>query len=158
MNAALLWRVRKQTTTALSTVESELHALSEQAREMEYISKILIDLHLKNEQPLPVHCDNRGAIENAKHPILKDNLKHVAIRNFFVRGSIDRGIVTVNKVLGTNNPADIGTKLLGSSVFRKYRDYLLNTASGRKATVKISAKEKVVQSAVYRCLHHVLSK
>ena len=120
MNAALLWRVHRQSQTALSTVESELCALSEEAREMEYLRKILSeDLRMNFEQPLPIYCDNRGAIENAKHPILKDNLKHVATREFFVRGSIDRGTVTVHKIRGTMNPADTGTKLLAQLVLRK---------------------------------------
>jgi hypothetical protein len=126
MNAALLWRVVRQSSTALSTVESELSALSEQAREMEYLRKIFTDLAVDIEQASPIHCDNRGAIENAKHPILKDNLKHVAVREFFVRGSITRGTCTVQKIRGTVNPADIGTKLLAQPLIRKYRSYLLN--------------------------------
>ena len=141
MNAALLWRVHRQSSPALSTVESELSALSEQAREMEYATKIFTDLALNIEQALPIHCDNRGAIENAKHPILKDNLKHVAIREFYVRGSIDRGTVTVHKIRGTINPADVGTKLLALSMFRKYCDYLLNV-SGRKVTVYVKPERK----------------
>jgi hypothetical protein len=134
MNAALLWRVHRQGSTALSTVESELSALSEQAREMEYLSKILTDLDLNFEQALPIHCDNRGAIENAKHPILKDNLKHVAIREFYVRDSIVRGTVAVHKIRGTMNPADIGTKLLPQILVYKYCGYLLNV-SGCKVTM-----------------------
>ena len=137
MNAALLWRVQKQSSPAFSTVESELSALSEQAREMEYVKKIFADISINVEKPLPIHCDNRGAIENAKHPILKDNLKHVAIREFYVRDSINRGTVAVHKIRGTMNPADVGTKLLSHSLFRKYCDYLLNV-SGRK--VKVSVK------------------
>ena len=42
MNAALLWRVQRQSSNALSTVESELSALSEQAREMESVRSLLI--------------------------------------------------------------------------------------------------------------------
>jgi hypothetical protein len=84
------------------------------------------------EQPLPIHCDNRGAIENAKHPILKDNLKHVAIREFYVRDSIVRGTVAVHKIRGTMNPADIGTKLLSQVLYNKYCGYLLNV-SGSEA-------------------------
>ena len=131
MNCALLWKVTRQALTALSTVESELCALSEQAREMEYLRKILADLAMEIEKPLPIYCDNRGAIENAKHPILKDNLKHVATREFFVRGSIDHGTVAVHKIRGTMNPADVGTKLLAQLILRKYRSYLLN-AGGSK--------------------------
>ena len=100
MNAALLWRVHCQSTTALSTVESELHALSEQAREMSYLAKIFTDLNLP-VQPFPIFSDNRGAIENAKHPCQKDNLKHVAIREFYVRDSLDKNTVTVHKIIGT---------------------------------------------------------
>lgn len=133
MNAALLWRVVRQSSTALSTVESELSALSELAREMEYLRKILTDLDINFERPLPLHCDNRGAIENAKHPILKDNLKHVAIREFFVRGSISRGLISVHKIPGTITPADVGTKLLAQPLIRKYRGYLLNVSGSKTA-------------------------
>jgi hypothetical protein len=140
MNAALLWKVHRQSRPALSTVESELCALSEQAREMEYIAKIFTDLAMKNDRPLPIYCDNRGAIENAKHPILKDNLKHVAIREFFVRSSIDRGIVTVHKIQGTMNPADVGTKPLAHSLIVLYRDFLLNI--GSRIIVKVKSFRK----------------
>jgi hypothetical protein len=126
MNAALIWRVHRQATTALSSCESELSALSDQARDMEYLTKIFKDLNVDFKRPLPIYCDNRGAIENAKHPILKDNLKHVAIREFYARGSIDRGTVSVHKIRGTMNPADVGTKLLALNLHRKYCDYLLN--------------------------------
>jgi len=142
MNAALLWRVHRQLSTALSSVESELSALSEQAREMEYLSKIFTDLAINVEQTLPVYCDNRGAIENAKHPILKDNLKHVAIREFYVRGSIDRGTVAVHKIRGTMNPADVGTKLLAHTLFRKYCNYLLNAVSISKVVNFVKSDRK----------------
>ena len=135
MNAALLWRVHRQSSTALSTVESELCALSEQAREMEYLRKIFDDLAMHFERALPVYCDNRGAIENAKHPILKDNLKHVATREFYVRGSIDRGTMTVHKIRGTENPADLGTKLLAQALHTKYCSYLLNVGRQIKAAI-----------------------
>jgi hypothetical protein len=125
MNAALLWRVHRQATVALSTVESELSALSDQARDMEYLCKILKDLGI-TAGSLSVFCDNRGAIENAKHPILKDNLKHVALREFYVRDVLNRKTITVHKIPGTMNPADVGTKLLPSTSFVCYRDYLLN--------------------------------
>jgi hypothetical protein len=140
MNAALLWRVVRQSSTALSTVESELSALSELTRDIKYLRKILTDLNINVDRKLPLHCDNRGAIENAKHPILKDNLKHVAIREFFVRGSISRGTVSVHKIRGTINPADVGTKLLAQPLIRKYRSFLLNVSGSKTTAIPVKSE------------------
>ena len=126
MNAALVWYTKKQDSTALSTVEGELTALSDEAREMKYTANVFDFMGMEFNGPLPIFCDSKGAIENAKHPTTKNKLKHVDIKCFFIRECIQRKIVQVFKILGTENPADIGTKLLGQKLLKSYADFLSN--------------------------------
>ena len=125
-NGALTWSTHKQESTALSTVQAELCALSEQAIENKYCSLVFEFLNMKFKDPLPIFCDSKGAIQNAKHPTTKNKLKHVDIKCFFIRECIDRKIVSVFKILGTDNPADVGTKLLGSLKFDLFSNFLMN--------------------------------
>jgi hypothetical protein len=125
-NAALIWKVKKQDSTSLSTVESELTALSELSCEMEFCKAILSFLNLHFDCSLKTFCDSAGAIQNAKHPIVKQGLKHVSARCFYVREVIDKGIITVHKISGELNPSDIGTKLLGSLKTNIYTGFLMN--------------------------------
>ena len=53
-------------------------------------------------------------------------MKHVDIKCFFIRECIDRKIVSVFKILGTENPADVGTKLLGSLKFNMFSFFMMN--------------------------------
>ena len=124
-NAALLWRVSKQASTALSTVESELVALSDVAQDLEYTRKIFIDLSLLFPA-LPTFCDSKGAIENAKHPTLKNKLKHVDIKSFYIRGCLERFFVSLFKISGLVNPADIGTKILGYVKYNLFSGFIMN--------------------------------
>ena len=75
---------------------------------------------------------NKGAIENAKHPTTKNKLKHVDIKCFFIRECIDRRIVKVLKIAGSENPADIGTKILGKIKQNMFGSFLLNKAGVQK--------------------------
>ena len=125
-NGALMWSTKRQDSTALSTVQAELCALSEQAVENKYCTLVFEFLDMKFTGPLPIFCDNKGAIQNAKHPTTKNKLKHVDIKCFFIRECIDRKIVSVFKILGTENPADVGTKLLGSLKFNMFSFFMMN--------------------------------
>ena len=126
MNAALFWKVRKQDTTALSAVESELVALTSTGQDVLMIDGIFEFLEIEHNSPTTMFCDSRGAIQNAKHPNFSDRLRHVMNKIFFIREIIESGAGVVRWIPGTLNPADIGTKALGRTPFRLFASFLMN--------------------------------
>jgi hypothetical protein len=134
-NAALLWRVRKQESVSLSSVQSELTALSSMAQDMEMIRDLFGFLGIR----LPAHastvfCDSRGAIANAKHPNFSDKLRHVNNKIFFIREVVANGGVCVRWLPGLLNPADLGTKSLGPFLFRLYAGFVMNMHVAERTT------------------------
>jgi hypothetical protein len=136
MNAAVIWSVSAQESTALSSVESELVSLSDMAREVKYIRKIFEDLGITITSPTTIFCDSKGAVQNAKHPVSKRKLKHVDIKHFFVRECVERFIVVVHKIATDFNPSDIGTKALGKIKFSTFANFVLNGRYNIKGRVK----------------------
>ena len=125
-NAAIIWAVRKQTNVALSTVQAELTALSDEACEMLYCQKVFKDLNMDFKEPSTVYCDSKGAIENAKHPVRKNRLKHVDTKCFFIRECVDNQKLIVTKIGTHDNIADIGTKLLGKLKYFLFATFIMN--------------------------------
>ena len=126
MNAALFWKVRKQDTTSLSAVESELVALTSTGQDVLMIDGIFEFLEIEHNSPTTMFCDSRGAIQNAKHPNFSDRLRHVMNKIFFIREIIESGAGVVRWIPGALNPADIGTKALGRTPFRLFASFLMN--------------------------------
>ena len=67
---AVSWKSSKQDTVADSTTESEYIAASEAVKEAVWIKKIITELRVVPSilDPIGLHCDNNGAIAQAKKP------------------------------------------------------------------------------------------
>ncbi|VFQ68965.1 unnamed protein product [Cuscuta campestris] len=63
--------------------------------------------------PIPLFCDNTGAIAQAKEPRSHQKTKHIVRRYHIIREIIDRGDVEICKVGTDDNIADPLTKPLG---------------------------------------------
>jgi hypothetical protein len=58
----LQWSTRKQTIIALSTAEEEYIALTAVMHEILYLQALIAELYELIIPPIPVYCDNQGAI------------------------------------------------------------------------------------------------
>jgi hypothetical protein len=125
-HGAVIWSCKKQSKTALSTVQAELTALSDTACEILYAQKVCTDLGLNLDKSWTIYCDSKGAIENAHHPVTGNKLKHVDIKCFFIRECITNGSIKVEKIGTHDNPADLGTKLLGKLKHYLFANFMLN--------------------------------
>ena len=59
---------------------------------------------------IPIYCDSTSAIAIAKHPKDTQATRHIARRIHRVREAQAAGEITMIKIEGTENPADLGTK------------------------------------------------
>lgn len=119
------WYSHKQATVALSTMESEYMAVTEAAKEIIWLRRLLADLGLAQEGPTTLFVDNKAAIDLAHNPMHHSRTKHIDIKWHFIREQIDANIINLSHVASAENRADIMTKPLSRSKFENLRDQLL---------------------------------
>ena len=100
MNGGVVfWKDSKQSTTADSTTEVEYVAASEAAKEAVWMRKFLRELEVfpSAELPLPLYCDNNGAIAQAEEPRSHNKSKHIERRFYIITEIVGRGEIAVQK-------------------------------------------------------------
>ncbi|VFQ73283.1 unnamed protein product [Cuscuta campestris] len=113
---AFSWKSSKQDTTADSTTEAEYMAAAEAAKEGVWIKKFISELGVvpSINDPIPLFCDNTGAIAQAKEPRSHhQKTKHIIRRYHIIREIVYRGDIEICKVETDDNIADPLTKPLG---------------------------------------------
>ncbi|KAI1000320.1 hypothetical protein K3495_g7878 [Podosphaera aphanis] len=115
------WASQLQKSTALSSMEAEIIAANEGAKEAAWMEKLWHDLHQEKFVPT-LWCDNQAAIEFCKDSgKFHSKAKHIEIRYFYVRNDMTAmGRLKVEKIAGTDNPADIFTKQLSHEPLKKH--------------------------------------
>ena len=114
--AAISWLSRKQQSVALSSCESEIIALSEGAKDMVYLRKLILGLdatYLSGRSDLAT--DNQGARDLSFNSMHHDKTKHIERRHFFVRDMVEKLELNVPFVRTHDNLADFFTKAISSA-------------------------------------------
>jgi hypothetical protein len=123
------WSSSKQKSVALSTAESEYVAMSTAAQYGKWYMELLKDMGLELAwyEPFVMYSDSKSAMAIAKSRIAIVNKysKHIERRVHWFRELIRAKVMDVKFVAGTENTADIFTKCLQTTLFRKFRDRLL---------------------------------
>ena len=121
------WASTKQKSTALSSSEAEIYALSEGAKDVVYFRKLLAGLgETTNSRPTSCATDNKGARDLAFNPEHHKRSKHIARRHFYVRDMVEPMELTVPLVGTSDNQADFLTKPLPAGTFYRLRKLLMN--------------------------------
>jgi hypothetical protein len=73
----------------MSTLEAEYIACSEASREAQWLLQLMKDIHGNDANnntdnatvtaPLPIHCDNQGALAHITTGIIKARTKHIDV-------------------------------------------------------------------------------
>ncbi|KAK9006690.1 hypothetical protein V6N11_019024 [Hibiscus sabdariffa] len=118
---AVSWKSSKQDTIANSTTEAEYITASEAAKEVFWIKKFISELVVVPSilDVVGLHCDNNGAIAQAKESISYQRSKHILRRFHLIRKIIDRGDVEICKVLDAS--WDVSARDNGSGLGRLSR-------------------------------------
>jgi hypothetical protein len=111
---AVSWKSSKQETVTDSTTEAEYVAASAAAKEGVWMRRFLIELGVfpNAASPLNLHCDNNGAIAQAKEPRNHQKNKHVLRKFHLIREFVNRDEIKMCKIHTDLNVADPLTKAL----------------------------------------------
>ncbi|GJW51867.1 hypothetical protein Tco_0093218 [Tanacetum coccineum] len=114
------WFSKKQTALAISTTKAEYVSAGKACQQALWIKQALVDYDI-NLDDIPILCDNKGAIDLSKNPVLHSRTKHIEIRHHFLRDNFQKGNISIEKVSSEDNIADILTKPLTREPFNLLR-------------------------------------
>jgi len=130
--APLCWGSRKQKSTALSSCESEIIALSEAAKDVIYLRKFVRGLVPTGSDAATVlTTDNKAARDLSYNPEHHDRSKHIERRHFFVRDMVEAQEIVVPLVNTNDNDADFFTKPLAPKRYKHLRRRIMNLTQCR---------------------------
>jgi len=104
----------------MSTLKDKYIAFSEASREVKWLLQLHRDIHGKVSSPLPINCDNQGALCHITTGIIKARPKHMDVCYDNNRDLHAREIVDYFYVHTDENVADILTKALTKAKHEKF--------------------------------------
>ena len=114
------WSSKHQPYVTLSSGDAEIVATCSAATHAEYWIQ-LVGL-VFNMNPLDVECaigtDSTTARNLLTNPVHTTVMKHIRIRQLFIRERVNAGMFTIYHLPGTDNPADMLTKPLSGATIR----------------------------------------
>ena len=123
---------RTQHCVTLSTTEAEYVAMAEGAKECMFVRSVLSFLRPKVvlgrevDYDIVLFEDNEGAKALADNPLSSGRSKHIDVRWHFIRDLVRNEEVIVKHVDSEWQAADILTKPLPLSLFKRHRRVLMN--------------------------------
>lgn len=113
------WITRKQPTVSLSSTEAELSALCTAACHALWMVRVLRDLGLQPDGPIPLYEDNQSTIRITENSRDHGRLKHIDTKFHFLRDLTNEGVFELMFVRSSAQQADIMTKGLPATSFRE---------------------------------------
>ena len=114
------WASQPQPVVALSTCEAEYIATSYCACTVMWLRTLLTELSFPQHTPTPMFCDNTGTVQCTHNPQHHSRMKHIDVKNHFIRHCIDMGHISVEHIPGSENIADLLTKNLNTNILRRW--------------------------------------
>jgi transposase InsO family protein len=120
MNGAISWSSRKQRTAAQNTTEAEYMAMTDAANQAAWYRSFLTELGYSVDDPIPVHGDNKGAIDLALNPVTGRRSKHIDIKYHVIRGYIENEYISLIRTPTEEMVADGFTKSLSRVLLHRF--------------------------------------
>uniref|UniRef100_A0A2N9GFN4 Integrase catalytic domain-containing protein n=1 Tax=Fagus sylvatica TaxID=28930 RepID=A0A2N9GFN4_FAGSY len=117
-DSLISWRSKKQSVVAHSSTEAEYRALADTTAKLLWLRWLLQDLGIDCSTTVPIHYDNRSAIQIAHNDVFHERTKHIEIDCHFVRHHLLQGSLQLHSVSSQDQLADIFTKPMPPSRFR----------------------------------------
>ena len=123
-SSIISWTTRKQKTVASSSCEAEYTAAYECGKEAIWLRMLLSSIGFTPPGPTSILCDNNAAINLSEDPSLHQRVKHVDIKYHFLREHVHSRELKLSYVNTHHNIADIFTKALDTTKFKKLWGFL----------------------------------
>jgi hypothetical protein len=121
---AIAWSSKQQGVIALSSCEAEYIASMHAAKEVLWIRSLAQELGFAQKDPTPVYCDNQGMIACTHDLQHHSRMKHIDIRYHFICDCVQKKLINVMHISGTDNVSDLLTKPLTCVIHQKWLRHL----------------------------------
>jgi hypothetical protein len=121
---AIAWSSKKQPIVTVSSTESEYVALTLTAKELIWLWKLLSELNFLSNTATTLFCDNQDAFALSRDSTFHARTKHIDVRFYFIRQTIQNGHASVIYCPTNDMIADVFTKSLVHAKIQKFRDLL----------------------------------
>lgn len=111
-------------TVALSSCEAEFMAGTEAARQAILLQDFLGEIIGISYEGTFIQIDNRSAISLTKNLVFHGQSKHMHSRYHFIRECVEKKLLEVEHVPGSEQKADILTKALGRIKYKEMRELI----------------------------------
>ncbi|KAK3234422.1 hypothetical protein CYMTET_55364 [Cymbomonas tetramitiformis] len=108
---------------SLFTTEAEIIAMSEGAREVNYVLNVLSNM-IEAMVPVPMYCGNQGSIHLASNYVNNNRSKKIDVRDMHIREQVKAVKIEPLYTNTNDNVADIHTKPLCAPSFTMHRQRL----------------------------------
>src|SRR5712671_2294668 len=119
-NAAIGWASRKHRTIAQNTTEAEYMAMADTSNQGVWYRSFLSELGYSVNTPIPLHCDNKGAIDLALNPVTGRRSKHIEIRHHVLREYLESRQISLIRTPTAEMVADGFTKSLLRALLQRF--------------------------------------
>jgi hypothetical protein len=130
----ILAKTRIQSTTALSSTESEPMARCDAGKIIKYMRNLFTDLRLVLTGPTLVGEDNQGTILLANHRRPSVRTRHMDIQYFATQEWTHQVLIRFFKIDGKANPSDALSKVLYRVLHRRHFNRLMGYYGSPHAT------------------------
>jgi hypothetical protein len=150
--AVVAYGSKRQQSIALSSTEAEIMAASHAACEIVYYRGLLREMGVDMSKPTVLYVDNAGAVELSKDLKSCQRSRHVERRHLKIREWVHQGEITVKYRETAHNHADLLTKPLDVTTYRRHADAMFGgsaNAGARPAVNKLIRQRTFDVEAAY---------
>ena len=121
-NSTVGWSSKLQPTVSLSTTKAEYRVLTDAAKDIVHLRRLLHELGFITTKPTNLLSDNQSCIKLVCNPVLHARTKHIEIQHHFIRETTRAGEIQVDYTSTTSQLADFLTKPLPLKPFCQARN------------------------------------